>query len=296
MTASLRAFVRLGLAALLALAPLPLEGVQGEVVLITGSTDGLGRELALRMGATGAHVIVHGRDEARAREVVAEIERQGVGSARYFLADFASLDEVRAFAAQILEEYPRLDLLVNNAGVGPGAPGHERVLTPDGQELRFQVNYLAGFLLTRSLLPLLESSAPSRIVSVTSRQQLEIDFDDLRFDEGYTGGRAYGRSKLAQILFTFDLAEELKGTGVAAYAVHPAPAMATALVRETGGTPQTTVDQGAEAVMRVILGEDLPAWVYFHEGEPARAHEQAYDEEARRRLRAISASITGIPQ
>ncbi len=264
------------------------SAAEQEVILVTGSTAGLGRELALRLASTGAHVIVHGRDEARAMEVVAAIEAEGSGSAEYHLADFASLAEVQALAHRIREDYPRIDVLVNNAGVGPGAPGHERVVTQDGHELRFQVNYLAGYLLTRSLLPLLRQGAPARIVNVTSRNQQPLDFGDLRMDREYSGGLAYGRSKLAQILFTMDLAEELEGSGVDAFAVHPAPAMDTELVRETGGQPQTPVSEGVEAVYRVVTGSGLESGTFFFELEPARAHEQAYDPEARRQLRELS--------
>lgn len=269
------------------------QGPPPPVILVTGSTDGLGRELALRLASEGAHLIIHGRNEERGREVVQAIRDEGIGSARFYPADLASLEQVRAFSDTIRRSYDRLDVLVNNAGVGPGAPGHERVITEDGNELRFQVNYLAGYLLTRQLLPLLRESAPSRIVSVTSRNQQALDFDDLRLDEGYAGGLAYGRSKLAQVLFTMDLAEELAGTGVQAFAVHPAPAMDTGLVRETGSTPQTPVEQGVEAVYRVVTGEGLESGTYFFELEPQRAHDQAYDPEARRQLREVSEALVG---
>jgi NAD(P)-dependent dehydrogenase (short-subunit alcohol dehydrogenase family) len=270
------------------------EASRSPVVLVTGSTDGLGRELALRLASTtGAHLIIHGRNEERGRDVVAEIEAEGVGSASFYRADFASLDQVRELADAIRRDFDRLDVLVNNAGVGPGAPGHERVITEDGHELRFQVNYLAGFLLTHELLPLLREGTPSRIVNVASRSQQPLDFADLRLDRGYTGSLAYGRSKLAQILFTLDLSEELAGTGVAAFAVHPAGAMDTGLVRETGGTPQTPVSRGVESVYRVITGEGLEGGTYFHELEPAPAHDQAYDEDARRRLREASERFVG---
>ena len=264
------------------------EAIQAPVVMVTGSTAGLGRALALRLASEGWHVIVHGRDEERAREVVEAIREEGTGSAAYYLADFASLGQVQELARRIEADYDRLDVLVNNAGIGPGAPGHERALSEDGHELRFQVNYLAGYLLTRSLLPLLEAGAPSRVVNVTSRQQQPLDFDDMRMDHGYTGSLAYGRSKLAQILHVVDLAEELAGMGIDAFAVHPAPAMDTDLVRETGGQPQTPVSRGVESVHRVVTEEGLPDGAFFFEQEEAQAHEQAYDAVARQRLRELS--------
>ena len=257
------------------------------VALVTGSTDGLGRAVALALASEGYHVIVHGRSEERGREVVESITAEGRGSARFLPADFARLEEVRALAQQVREEYGGLELLVNNAGVGPGAPGHERVLTSDGLELRFQVNYLAGYLLTRELLPLLEAGAPSRIVNVTSRNQRPLDFEDLSMERGYAGGEAYGRSKLAQILHVQDLAGALEGTGVTAVAVHPAPAMDTGLVLETGGTPQSTVEEGLASVLNAIRSYE-PSGTFFFELEPQRAHEQAYDPEARRLLRERS--------
>lgn len=275
-----------------AVPPSAAGGQDTTVVLITGSTDGLGRALALELGTAGTHVIVHGRDVDRGNAVVSAIEAAG-GSARFYAADFATLADVRGLASAIRRDYDRLDVLVNNAGVGPGAPGHERVITGDGHELRFQVNYLAGYLLTRELLPLLEASAPARIVNVTSRSQQPLDFDDLRLDRGYSGGRAYGRSKLAQILMTQDLAEELADRGVVAFAVHPAPAMATALVREAGGTPQSTVRQGVESVLQAVRTSTHPSGTFFYELEPRRAHEQAYDRDARRRLRQLSEAMVG---
>jgi NAD(P)-dependent dehydrogenase (short-subunit alcohol dehydrogenase family) len=263
-------------------------GSQAPVALVTGSTDGLGREVALALASEGYHVIVHGRDATRGAEVVAAIEAEGEGSARFLAADFASLENVQALADTVRQLVPALRLLVNNAGVGPGAPGHERVITPDGHELRFQVNYLAGFHLTRELLPLLRAGAPSRIVNVSSRGQAPLDFDDLRLDRGYSGGEAYRRSKLAQILFTVDLAEELAGSGVEAFAVHPAPAMDTELVREAGGTPQSTVAQGLRSVMNAIRSTEQESGTFFFELDPRPAHDQAYDAEARRTLRERS--------
>ena len=137
-----------------------------EVILVTGSTGGLGREVARRLGSQGAHVIVHGRNAQRGKELVAEIVAEGSGSARFYRADFSSLQEVREFGDKILADYSRLDVLINNAGFG-SAP-NQRMVSQDGHELRFQVNYLAGFLLTKMIMPLIMDSQPSRIVNVSS--------------------------------------------------------------------------------------------------------------------------------
>jgi len=264
-----------------------------QVVLVTGSTSGLGREVARRLGATGAFVIVHGRNRERGMAVVEAIESEGIGNARFYAADFSSIDQTREFGETILRDYDRLDVLVNNAGFGR-APD-ERMISQDGHELRFQVNHLSHFLLTRMFLPRLRASAPSRIVNVSSGAQQAIDFDDVMIENNFSGGRAYSQSKLAQIMFTFDLAEELAGTDVVVNALHPATYMDTGMVRRAGLTPRATVGEGADAVMRLITSPDIGSGGYFNRMRPARANDQAYDEEARRKLRRLSEELTGAP-
>jgi NAD(P)-dependent dehydrogenase (short-subunit alcohol dehydrogenase family) len=272
----------------------PEAGEVQQVVLITGSTDGMGRALALETASRGAHVIVHGRNEERGMEVVRRIEEEGRGSARFLRADLASLDEVRGLAQAILDEYDRLDVLVNNAGIGRGADQSLREVSQDGHELRFQVNYLSGFLLTHELLPLLVASAPARIVNVASGAQAPIDFDDVMLEAAYDGSRAYSQSKLAQILFTFDLAEELEGTGVIVNTLHPATMMPTTMVLERGGEPRSEIEEGVEAVLHLITAPDVGSGQYFSGTRPARAHDQAYDEEDRRKLRELSRELTRV--
>ncbi len=264
----------------------PLQGQQ--VILITGSTSGLGREVALRMGAQGAHVIVHGRDEARGLAVVEQIN-SGAGSARFYSADFASFDNVRSLAASILRDYDRLDFLVNNAGFG-SAPD-ERWVSEDGHEFRFQVNYLAPFLLTTLLKERIISSAPSRIVNVSSLAQSPIDWEDVMIENNFSGGRAYGQSKLAQIGHTFDLHEELSELGVLSNSLHPATYMPTGMVQRLGVTPRATIAEGADAVMNLIMG-DVEGGQFFNQMAPRRAHPQAYEPESRKRLRVLSARLT----
>jgi NAD(P)-dependent dehydrogenase (short-subunit alcohol dehydrogenase family) len=165
-------------------------------------------------------------------------------------------------------------------------------VSDDGHELHFAVNYLSGFLLTRMLLPLLERSAPSRIVNVASIAQTPIDFDNVMLEEDYGGSRAYAQSKLAQIMFTVDLANELKGRGVVAVALHPATLMNTDMVLEAGIRPRATIDEGADAVMQLVTMEDPSNGQYFDGLEPARANDQAYDSDARARLRELSEALT----
>jgi NAD(P)-dependent dehydrogenase (short-subunit alcohol dehydrogenase family) len=264
---------------------------ESRVVLVTGSTSGLGREVALRMGALGYHVIVHGRNRERGLEVVGEIEADGRGSARFFQADLASFEQVRRFASEVLDEYERLDVLVNNAGFG-SAP-EERLLSEDGHEFRFQVNYLSHFLLTNRLLPLLESSTPSRIVNVSSLAQTPLDWDDVMIEKNFSGGRAYAQSKLAQIMHTFDLHEELEGTGIMVNSLHPATYMPTGMVLRLGVQPRATIAEGADAVMQLIVSDEIEGGQFFNQMTPGRANAQAYDPEARARLKALSERLTG---
>ena len=265
----------------------PTEGQR--VVFITGSTGGLGREVARALAARGDHIIVHGRSAERGVELVAEIEAEGRGSARLYLADLGSFDEVRELARAVRRDYDQLDVLVNNAGIWlEGA----RQLSADGHELHFQVNYLSGFLLTRELLPLLEQSAPSRIVHVSSIAQQPIDFDNVMLEDGYSDGRAYAQSKLAQIMFMRDLAEALEGTGVTTNAVHPATMMDTDMVLERGARVRSSVNDGADAVMNLINSDDVGTGDYFNQMTPTRPHEQANDPAARARLRTLAERLT----
>src|SRR3954453_13294056 len=271
-----------------------LEKLREKTALVTGSTDGVGRLVARRLGEAGARVLVHGRDADRGAQVVADIERAG-GTATFLRADLSSLAEVRRLAAAVPDATDRLDILINNAGIGTA--GGVRQESADGFELRFAVNYLAGFLLTYLLLPLMRAGAPARIVNVSSAGQQAIDFADVMLTRGYSGARAYCQSKLAQVMFTFELAEKLAGTGVTATCLHPATYMDTTMVRRAGVTPVSTVEQGADAVLNLAVSPALEGQtgLYFNDLREARAHSQAYDAEARQRLWALSLELTALP-
>jgi NAD(P)-dependent dehydrogenase (short-subunit alcohol dehydrogenase family) len=273
-----------------------MANLAGKVVLITGSTDGVGRFVAQKLGESGAEILVHGRDRERGREVVAEIGAGG-GKAEFLPADLSSLEEVRGLADSVLRKSARLDLLINNAGIGTGGPNATRRTNAAGHELRFAVNYLSGFLLTSLLLPLLKASAPARIVNVASAGQQALDFDDLMLSRDYSGTRAYRQSKLAQILFTVDLAQTLKGTGVTVNCLHPATYMATTMVREAGVAPWSTVEQGAAAILNLAISPALEgrSGLYFDGLKETQANSQAYDAQARERLHAISLRLVGQP-
>ena len=269
-----------------------------QTILITGATDGHGRALATELAAAGATVLIHGRDDARGSETIQEIRRRtGNEKLRWLRADFSSLAEVRALAEQVLRDRDRLDALVNNAGIGTTSNGDPRRQTSrDGYELRFAVNYLAGYLLTRLLLPMLERSAPARIVNVASAGQAAIDFDDVMLERHYDGVQAYCQSKLAQIMFTVDLAEELRGRRVTATCLHPATYMPTKIVRADGITPASSLQDGVRATLRLIVDPELEGVTgrYFHGLRSAEPHLQAQDPEARRRLRELSDRLCGL--
>jgi NAD(P)-dependent dehydrogenase (short-subunit alcohol dehydrogenase family) len=270
--------------------------LDGKTILITGATDGVGRHVAEALGRSGAEILVHGRDQARGDAVVATIRAAG-GTATFLRADFSALAEVRALADTILGSHRRLDVLINNAGVGSGGSGGRREISRDGHELRFAVNYLAGFLLTRRLLPLLlAAGGGSRIVNVASMGQQPIDFADVMLEHGYDGRRAYRQSKLAQIMFTFDLAQECDAALVTANCLHPATFMDTTMVRATGQAPLSTVAEGAEAILHLATGPDMAGrtGLYYEGLRPGRANPQATDVQARDRLRRLSEQLTGL--
>ncbi|WP_267554893.1 SDR family NAD(P)-dependent oxidoreductase [Rhizobium rhizogenes] len=269
--------------------------MSGKTILITGSTDGVGHRVAERLAAMGALVLIHGRNAARAEDLVSRIHNAG-GKAAFYLADFSSLNEVRTLADAVEHDHDRLDILINNAGIGTSGGGTGRQVSQDGHELRFAVNYLAGFLLTHRLLPLLKAGSPARILNVSSAGQQAIDFSDVMLARGYSGVRAYCQSKLAQIMFTFDLAEELAGSSITTNCLHPATYMDTTMVRLSGATPISTVDQGADAILNLATNDDLDGHtgLYFDGLRPARANAQAYDAAVRHKLRILSQSLTGL--
>jgi NAD(P)-dependent dehydrogenase (short-subunit alcohol dehydrogenase family) len=265
----------------------------GKTALITGSTSGLGSEVAARLGAMGATVIVHGRNQDRGREVVDAINSAGPGQAVFYRADLGSLSDVKALADQVKAQHSALNLLINNAGIG-GASQDARRESADGHELVFAVNYLSHFLLTRELLPLLEASAPARIVNVASIGQRPLNFDDIMMTENYNQLSAYSQSKLAQIMFTITLSEQLDADKVIVNSLHPATFMDTPMVTSAGRQPMSTVEEGADAVMQLAVGSAIEgrSGLYFNQLNEARANDQAYDEAVRRRLWELSVSLT----
>ena len=266
-------------------------------IFITGATDGLGRALAGALAADGATLILHGRDSAKLTEVADDIAgSHDVARPATVRADLAELAQVRRLAEDVRSLTDRLDGFVSNAGIGSGEPeGRTRRVSADGYELRFAVNYLAGFALTLDLLPLLRASAPARIVNVASLGQYPIDFEDLMIEHGYSGGRAYGQSKLAQIMSGFHLAGDIPAGEVTVNSLHPATFMPTKIVLAERGSHLDSLDEGTAVTRRLITDPELARTTgeFFDRTSPARANAQAYDPDARDELWRRSLELLG---
>ena len=270
-----------------------MRPIEQQVILVTGATDGLGRAVAYELADRGATLLLHGRSEERGERTVSEIRaRTGNTKLTYYRADFESLSEVRDLAERIQAEHERLDVLLNNAALGIDPL---RRVSRDGHEATFQVDYLAPYMLSYLLEPLLIASAPSRIVNVTSAGQAPISFHDIMLEQSYDGMQAYCQAKLAEIMLTIDRASELSGTGVTVNCVHPAFNMPTKIVTHMF-TPQGEIADGVRATLRLITDPALENVTgrYFDQTREARALPEAYDDRARGRLGAIAEQLTGV--
>lgn len=274
----------------------------GRVCLVTGANSGLGFATSVGLARLGATVIMLCRNIDRGRAARDRIQREtGNPDVSLVIADLASLDQVRRAAAEIAQAHPALHVLVNNAGIN----ARKRRLTIDGFESTLAVNHLAPFLLTSLLAPVLRTSAPARVITVASRVERmgRVHFDDLQLERGYGGVRAYAQSKLANILFTYELAERLSGTGVTANCLHPG-FVNTALMRETPAWIRAlwrpffpNPERGARTTMYLASADELErvTGTYFERCRPARSSRRSYDVAARRRLWDVSAALTGAP-
>ena len=271
-----------------------MRAIKEQTILITGATSGLGKELAKALAKQGATVLLHGRDSGRGHAAVRQIkETTGNDRIEFFCADLSSLREVKELSQAVRSRVTQLDVLVNNAGVGFGKDVSKRELSQDGYELRFAVNYLASCLLTERLISLLKASAPARIVNVASVGQAPLRFDEIMFTSDYDGVTAYRRSKLAMIAWTFDLADRLAGTGVTVNALHPASLMPTKMVIEAGWKPISSVEEGLNATLRLVVDPTLENVTggYFDGLTLSKANPQAYDRKTQERLAALSSEL-----
>ena len=262
------------------------------IVFITGATDGLGRALADRLASEGHTLILHGRDAGKLADVAGALK--GRTEVHTVLADLSELAQVRTLAADVRGVTDRLDVFVSNAGIG-GTDA--RATSADGHELVFAVNYLAGFLLTLELLPLLRASAPARIVNVASLGQHPLDFDDLMIEHGYSRGRAYAQSKLAQIIAGFELASRVPAREVTVNSLHPGTYMPTKMVMAGIGYSIDTLESGVATTHRLAVGANVEGVTgrFFDRKKDARADGQAYDETARRELWRRSLALVDHP-
>jgi NAD(P)-dependent dehydrogenase (short-subunit alcohol dehydrogenase family) len=276
----------------------------GRTVLVTGATTGIGRATAVGLATMGAHVAITGRDRGRTEDAAGEIRAAGGGQVDVFVADLSSQAQVRRLAGEVLGRLSRIDVLVNNVG----GYWNTRHVTADGLERTFALNHLAPFLLTGLLLDRLAQSAPARVVTVASAAQAmgRIDFDDLQGERSYSGSRAYDQSKLANVLFSYELARRLRGSGVTANALHPGMVSTSFGAEDPGRVQRLLVPvlrpfmkspaRGAVTSIHVASAPDiaLVSGRYFAGSRPKRSSARSYDEDVAARLWAVSADLVGL--
>ena len=279
--------------------------MEGKVCLVTGATAGIGKIVAIALASMGVNLIITGRNQEKAEDTVRQIKTEtGNQNVRYLLADFSNLQEVRSLAENFKENYSQLDVLVNNAG----AYFNTRQETPYGVEMTLLVNHLAPFLLTNLLLKRIQTSPSARIINVSSvgYKQGTMNFDDLSFKQGYFGMKAYGRSKLANILFTYELARRLGDEKISINALHPGhvttdiwknsiPFFGSA-VKWIVGLFALTPEEGADNTIYLASSPDVAAITgrYFVKHDPAKTSALANDKEIAKKLWEVSEEITGL--
>lgn len=270
------------------------ENISDKTILITGSTDGIGKQTAMKLAQMGATVLLHGRDRRRGMAVLEEIHTT-TGNTRIdlFVADLSSTSEVRTLAEKVKTQYDSLHVLINNAGVYM----NERVLTPDGLEMTFAVNHLAPFLLTHFLLDLLRKSAPSRIINVSSvaHQRGTLDMKNLQGERKFTPYGAYSLSKLANILFTVELADRLAGSGITVNCLHPG-VISTKLLRQGFNINGDPLEEGAETPVYLATSSALDGVTgkYFMRKQEVKLSTHAFDKRDRSELWRVSEKLAGI--
>lgn len=284
----------------------PSGFMAGRTVLVTGGTSGIGRATALGLAGMGARLAITGRDRERTEDAANEIRAAGGGQVAVFVADLSSQAQVRRLAGEVLATLPRIDVLVNNVG----GYWNTRHVSVDGLERTFALNHLAPFLLTNLLLDRLTHSAPARVVTVASNAQAmgRIDFDDLQGERDYSGARAYNQSKLANVMFTYELARRLQGSAVTANALHPGVISTGFGAEDPGGTQRLMVPLMRPFMKTAAQGAATPIYLacaphldqvtgrFFANSKPKRSSKRSYDQAVAARLWQVSADLVGLTQ
>ncbi|NDJ84268.1 MAG: SDR family oxidoreductase [Chloroflexi bacterium] len=280
-----------------------LPHMNGKICMVTGANAGIGQAVARGLAAVGATVVMVARNRQRGEEALDQLKVEtGNDAVHLLLADLSSQQSIREMVTNFKALFSRLDVLINNAGTIPS----QRMTTVDGLEMQFAVNHLSYFLLTNLLLDTLKRSAPSRIINVTSQahQGATIHFDDLQTEQNYTPSRVYARTKLANVLFTYELARRLEGTGVTVNCLHPG-VIATKLAQNyTGHTGPLdkrpagdSPEKGAETPLYLATAPELAdvTGKYFVKKQQAKSSGVSYNGEIAQRLWNVSAELTGLP-
>ncbi|MGE5499879.1 MAG: SDR family oxidoreductase [Syntrophothermus sp.] len=264
-----------------------------QTILITGSTDGIGRQTAYELAALGHTVLIHGRSADRCQKTAEEIKKETGNSDLYcFTADLASLEQVRKLAGEVKSQFPSLNVLINNAGVF----SKDKKITKDGFELTFQVNHLSHYLLTVLLIDVLKRNSPSRIINVssTAHQSADFDINNLQGESYYNSHNAYSLAKLCNLLFTFELAEKLKGTNVTVNALHPG-VISTKMLQDAFNMAGASLKEGAETSVFLADSDEVSgkSGHYYVRKKEARVSSAAENESNRKKLWELSARLTG---
>ncbi len=267
--------------------------VKDKIIMVTGSTDGIGKQTAIDLAEMGANIIVHGRNESKAKQAAENVkQRSGATNIEYVVCDLSSLEQIRKMSEDIHQRFDKIDVLINNAGVYKT----ERELNEKGFELTFAINHLAYFLLTGLLLDLVKKSDYARIVNVASMAHgQDLDFDNLNGEDYFDGYDAYSRSKLCNIMFTYTLSRKLEGTGVTANVLHPG-VISTKLLHEGFGMGGSPLTQGSQTSVYLASSEDVEnvSGRYFSDNREVSSSEVSYNISMQDKLWIISEKMTGF--
>jgi NAD(P)-dependent dehydrogenase (short-subunit alcohol dehydrogenase family) len=268
--------------------------MKGKIVLITGSTDGIGKQTAINLAKMGATILVHGRNEYRCLSTIKEIEEKTKNrESKYYVSDFSSLNDVRNLVLKLKKDLKKIDVLINNAGIY----SNQLQYTEDGYEMTFAVNHLSHFLLTNLLLDLLKVSPNGRIITISSiaHSRGNIDFNNLNAEQNFDPYNAYALSKLANILFTYELSERLKDTNITVNCLHPG-VISTKLLRAGFNISGSSLEDGAETVVYLASSPNLKnvTGQYFIHKKQEASSTQSYNLKIRKKLWEISEKMVGL--